>query len=228
MGNLPERAVDARVIKTQQRLKAAVLELSAVSAVEDITVTELCRRAEVDRATFYRHAQSPAELLRSALVDELDGLRAVFLVGASGAPTDFRQLWVDAARGTIDHIKRFEQVYEVGFAATSDGSLQNLFSRHIADSMSALLRSHRELLPAVAWEHEDFMVDALSSGLAYSLTALLRAWVTSVHRDEKAYVLAVLKSLPSWMVGDDSASVLSPSGNDVLPDTHEKKDGNTE
>ena len=46
---------DRRVRKTKARLREALVELLREKRVEEITVTELTRRADVNRGTFYCH-----------------------------------------------------------------------------------------------------------------------------------------------------------------------------
>ncbi len=62
-------AEDLRVRKTKRALRGALLELLKEKPIGAITTTELCRRAEVNRNTFYSHYSSPFHLLQT-LEDE--------------------------------------------------------------------------------------------------------------------------------------------------------------
>ena len=46
---------DLRIIKTKKALSTAFLQLLREKHFEDITINELCDRAEIRRATFYKH-----------------------------------------------------------------------------------------------------------------------------------------------------------------------------
>ena len=46
---------DARIVKTKARLLETFRELLAEKPMEDITVNEICEKANVRRATFYKH-----------------------------------------------------------------------------------------------------------------------------------------------------------------------------
>ena len=50
-----EQKMDLRIRKTYKALKDTFLELLSEKKFEDITVNELCERAMVRRATFYKH-----------------------------------------------------------------------------------------------------------------------------------------------------------------------------
>ena len=68
---------DRRVRKTKARLREALVELLREKRVEEITVTELTRRADVNRGTFYCHyrdVHQMVEQLEEELFEEFEGL----------------------------------------------------------------------------------------------------------------------------------------------------------
>lgn len=58
--------MDKRVVKTKRTIKRTLVELLATMPFEKITVTELCRAADVSRITFYTYYDD-----KYALADEL-------------------------------------------------------------------------------------------------------------------------------------------------------------
>ena len=46
---------DRRIMKTKRSLKSAMIAMLAAEDFEHISVTELCRAAEISRITFYSH-----------------------------------------------------------------------------------------------------------------------------------------------------------------------------
>lgn len=190
--------VDERVRKTQHRLRQAALKLAASQSIESVSVTRLCNEAKVDRATFYRHASSPVEVLMSALIEDLDKLRTEFLVGVGEQQLALQELWTQITKETIEHVKRFDTIYRAGFTSPSVSSLENLFRQHVQKSMQELFESNPALIPAPR-EERAFLYQAISASLASSLTAIMRSWVNSEARNEQAYLDAVLLSLPYWM-----------------------------
>lgn len=57
-------------IGSQKRIAAAFLDLIQASAYEDISVTDICRRADVVRKTFYNNFQSKDDVVRY-LIDDI-------------------------------------------------------------------------------------------------------------------------------------------------------------
>lgn len=195
-----EPAVDARIVRTQRQLRSAALTLAASAPIEDISVADLAREAGINRATFYKHADSPLQVLREALVDDLDAMRSGFLDAAGGPATDFEALWRQAAHDTAAHVGRFEQIYRRGFADDASGSLQTLLSRHIANSMEALFTARPELMPPHRRKDVALLSAAYASFLGNGLTGILQVWFNSGSRDVEVYADAVINALPAWML----------------------------
>ena len=66
--------IDARVRYTRMIIEQCFLELLKEKPVSKITVTELCDRAMINRATFYKHYESVPQLLEKleeALFDQI-------------------------------------------------------------------------------------------------------------------------------------------------------------
>jgi len=60
---------DKRIVKTKQNLRRALIELAGEAAFEQVTVTELCKRAGTSRITFYAHYSDKFELLDEVFRD---------------------------------------------------------------------------------------------------------------------------------------------------------------
>ncbi|PCK22956.1 TetR family transcriptional regulator [Bacillus pumilus] len=68
---------DRRTIKTKKAIRESFLELLKEKEVQQITVSELSRRADLGRGTFYLHYQDVFDLyeqLEKELFDQLGGL----------------------------------------------------------------------------------------------------------------------------------------------------------
>ena len=65
---------DARVRYTRMRIREAFFECLKEKSVNRITVKEICDRAEINRATFYKHYADPFELLQKLEEEALEEL----------------------------------------------------------------------------------------------------------------------------------------------------------
>lgn len=60
-------AIDRRIERTRQQLRAAVLALAEEKDFSAITVHDLTRQASINRATFYQHYRDKDELIEEAI-----------------------------------------------------------------------------------------------------------------------------------------------------------------
>lgn len=65
-----DKKPDLRVQKTQESIRRAYLELLRTHPAKEITVTQICRLARINRGTFYLHYQDTQDLL-DCLVNDL-------------------------------------------------------------------------------------------------------------------------------------------------------------
>lgn len=65
------RKTDRRTLYTRNVIKDALLDALTEKSFEQVTVTDVCRRAEITRATYYLHYQSLTEVLDELLSDAL-------------------------------------------------------------------------------------------------------------------------------------------------------------
>lgn len=61
--------MDRRVAKTKRGLQEALFELLDQKSLADISVTELCERADIGRRTFYLHYDNIMEIFDDYLQD---------------------------------------------------------------------------------------------------------------------------------------------------------------
>lgn len=52
---MPRTKIDRRIVKTKRAINLALLQLLAEKSVDDITITELTAKADINRKTFYLH-----------------------------------------------------------------------------------------------------------------------------------------------------------------------------
>lgn len=69
--DVKNRKTDRRTLYTINVIKDALLEVLADKPFEKVTITDVCRIAEITRATYYLHYQSLTEVLDELLRDAL-------------------------------------------------------------------------------------------------------------------------------------------------------------
>ncbi|WP_172136257.1 TetR/AcrR family transcriptional regulator [Adlercreutzia sp. ZJ473] len=72
----PASAEDRRVRKTRLALKNALVRLLRERPLQDVTTSELCREADINRNTFYAHYRTPADVFDDIQEEYFDTIRA--------------------------------------------------------------------------------------------------------------------------------------------------------
>ena len=70
-------AENRRVRMSKQMMKNALLELLENAPIDKISVTDICKTADVNRSTFYAYYQEPADVLRDIEEDALEQIPAL-------------------------------------------------------------------------------------------------------------------------------------------------------
>lgn len=101
---------DQRIIKTHAKLRASFAEMMKEIPFEQITVFDLCDRAKIRRATFYKHFKDKYDflsyivsLLQEEIVDKLS------LIKANKAPIDYYTEYVHLI---LDYLNSHEAIIQ--------------------------------------------------------------------------------------------------------------------
>lgn len=185
-------------MRTRALLAGALGDLLADRALEDVTVSELCRRAGVNRATFYGHwpdQRAFAAEVFTALIDGISDIPPRLLAQAAG-PREARALYADAVVAELRHVRENRPVLRALFGSDSDAG----FRRRLTEAMR-----HRVDLALEQWRRFGVLpADAApltSVYVAGGLVAVLAEWACSDAEDEEqlaAVAAQVATLLPSW------------------------------
>jgi AcrR family transcriptional regulator len=87
--------VDRRILKTEEALKRAVIELMSEKNFDDITIQDLSDRANVSRGTFYLHYLDKFDLLDKLMEEHIDVLRVTCRAAAELDFTESTLIWTE-------------------------------------------------------------------------------------------------------------------------------------
>ena len=66
--------VDRRITKTKKAILCAYLSLLQTKGADSISVSDITKKADINRATFYAHYKDKFELLEQSIKEVLDDL----------------------------------------------------------------------------------------------------------------------------------------------------------
>ena len=173
---------DRRVRYTRMVLKQALLSLMLERPITPITVTEICERAEVNRATFYAHYADPYDLLARIENELFESIRRSIAGGLSSG--SLRRILTDICSS----IRENGALCRVIFSEYGDREfLERVLNIARVESM-ALWRS---IVPHAGERELERMYAFFSQGSA----AVIRGWVLSGMQDAPEEIAAFLERI---------------------------------
>lgn len=171
---------DRRVLRTRRALHDAFLSLLVERGFDELSVLEVCERANVGRSTFYTYFQSKEDLLDGGLGDLGDELRRQ----AAARMSDVNIL--PFARGLIDHIQEQRRLFRAIVGRRSGIVVQARFRMMV----------HKLVAEDLARFHDKgWRGDAASHYVTGALVQVLAWWAdakSSIPADEiEAFLIEV-------------------------------------
>ena len=113
--------MDARVRFTKHVIRESFLEILEDVPLSRVTVKEICARADINRATFYKYYDNPYDLMDKIEKDVLDQLQEKLLAfapkGVRSLPDIFRVILLD--------MKENFEIYRIMFSENGDKKFYN-------------------------------------------------------------------------------------------------------
>lgn len=173
---------DARVRYTRMVIEQAFLELLAQKPAGKITVTEICRKASLNRATFYKHYLDVADLLEKIEEDLFDRIRSSF----GSRDVKLRSFLVQMMNYTRENPLRF-------MALGSDNGDPNLMTKTFMvcyENAYPLMARSMTMLP----ENE---LQMLFQYLSHGAGAVLTWWIRDGMREDPEQIAQYILDLCS-------------------------------
>lgn len=157
---------DRRVQRTRHALRDALISLLVERGWDDLSVQDLCERANVGRSTFYMHFRNKEELLAGGLGDLRGALREQAKAAREEGRGDLPDL--PFVRGLIEHVHEQRKLFRALIGRRSGHVVQTRFR----DMVLQLTKEDLSRLSAAQWRR-----DASAHYIAGALVELLAWWV---------------------------------------------------
>lgn len=212
MAGKPERRPedDPRFQRVREHLVRAVMELAAAKPAEQITVSELTARAEVARTTFYKHAESPAQLLADHLIGQIGPRFEPLATLLDDAGEDYLLRWREIMIELLEYVQENEAIYSRIF--TVDGQsvvlamLSAYFEKVFEEYVESFVQHVDDDAPSRLW------VAMAISQQVHNLIAIIGSWLRTEMEETPELVVSTYVSLaPPWQLAK-----FSPSGRTSL------------
>jgi len=192
VADIPVRATDRRTLRTVAALESAVREAVREVPLDDLTVAEICRRADVGRPSFYTHYASIAELVAEMLTAEIDEQLPI----ADVESVDAEQIDAGIAENlaaALELVARDRELYRAAFSSASSGVLRSVLENAIGTRVRNII---------AIWQERGVVGDLdLAVAVPFAtggITRALEAWAFDDDLDAVARANAIRDQLPRW------------------------------
>lgn len=167
---------DRRVRYTKKAIREGFLRLLEQKPIEKISVTEICREADINRGTFYAHYSDPYELRRCMVKELTDAMEErVRDYGVKRLTTE----------ESLELLKEHRELCQVFAGPNGDqDSMLRIVSKHADDYLDLLTRQTGEMT--------EKMRECLKMLLVSSISTVFKYWLDNDMAADPAFVAEVI------------------------------------
>lgn len=179
-----EKKLDLRIVKTYSKLREALSQMMHEMKFDEITVYDLCLRAKIRRATFYKHFSDKYDFLSSVISTMQDEISdKLEKIEVCESPIDYYTLYV---KEILDYLKTNTRLYELIMVSEEFPSILNVIMKGTRSSfIRDLKRDARNGLKLPS------DVETVAMFLNGGLCALVVDWLQNGSVDEEGLLLRV-------------------------------------
>lgn len=153
--------VDVRIVKSKESLMSAIIGLMGKKKLEELTISEICQEADVNRNTFYSHYSSVRELF-----EEMNGKYMEALFASAKVFDEPNDSTIKNLVNVLDKMKEKGNLTKIIFSESNsikhlNTLLQILFPTSIIDNLKI----------------ENLSLDECHAFLIGGITSLILRWI---------------------------------------------------
>lgn len=180
---------DRRILRTQKKLKTALLQLLKEKELHQLTITEVAKLADCNRVTFYSHYKDLNELLAAIVDDYLSGLARYFR-------KSFQNLKRFSSTDVQRHLPIFEYIYQHQFIfqLIIKGEVLPGSQNHFCESLVQISATELQLE-----ETSDLEIPSLNYFMTYGSLGFFFYWIQQDFKDSPEIMAGKLAALHGKM-----------------------------
>lgn len=130
---------DLRVIKTEESIRKALLNLIKTKSLDSITVAELCRLAKINRGTFYIHYKGVHDVFKEYVALIVDDLKKSYEAPYHSTNDQIEDLEAGMIK-IFHHVKRYQSFYDMVF----DERMPMMYFYMVFDAIKSFMKKSRD------------------------------------------------------------------------------------
>ena len=192
---MAERKEDIRIVKTRKALTDAFFDMLTEMPLDEVTVNDLCERADVRRATFYKHFEDKSDFLFKTVKT----LREKFdrTVWKKDAPVTTKEYYVTYVRELVCYVdEHFMAAKNVLQSSIKENIVHIIAAQNYEETKKRLEVSVKRgiTLPA--------SVEATSLMLVGGVSQVLIDWIAKDRKNSAEFISSEIAALVSALIKD--------------------------
>ena len=167
---MPEKKQDARVRYTKMVIRNSLLELLRTKPIAKITVTEICERAGINRATFYAHYSDPSDLLHALELEVIEDVTRWVKPALTAVGSDLK----DVLTRLIEYVGENADICSLLLSDRGDNSFQSKVVSVIEGQFISSWASARK----ISQEEAEYLYTFIALGSV----GLIRKWLAEAAK----------------------------------------------
>ena len=169
---MANRKEDLRIRRTHKLLRDAMQQLLTEKSLDDISVVEICDRAMVHRATFYKHFADKYEFMEYVIKEVLEEFYTQSIVDRADLTP--REMYRRIAQHTVGFVESCRTMIRVAARSSNNNKFFDSVSSVVSQEIRKLLIATSDHRPDM-----DAPPDIIAQFLAGGLINLIRWWVST-------------------------------------------------
>lgn len=157
---------DLRVIVTKRMLREGLLQCLKSKPLSKITVTELCREAGVNRATFYHHYETPPMILREMAYEYYEHMGAIYKAHQN------KKTKTNPLEAIFNYVLEHKDELKVMLSNNAENYLASIFMDITNEFVSKHLSSYEDSVN----DREEYLLRAVMA--ASATFSFIQVWIT--------------------------------------------------
>ncbi|MBE5910416.1 TetR/AcrR family transcriptional regulator [Pseudobutyrivibrio sp.] len=185
MSEIEIKKEDGRVRYTKMRIRSALYELIQERSVEKITVTAICKRADINRATFYKHYLDVQDLIDKLQEETIQELSNKLNMAIENNPEDFIIDILKYLKANIDN-----QTIAGTLTMSTASSFTSKISSMIYQNFSTYMNSK---ITCVSDEDKNIVFAYIAAGCA----GIIDYWIKGGYKESEEIIASKLTTITS-------------------------------
>lgn len=183
---------DIRIIRTKKAIENAFIEILSEKSFTKITIEEICKKANVNRMSFYNHYEDKYDLLNVIITNVKETLIGKFLAEVGTEFTEERviNILMETTENIIDFgTKNINFIYML-FSDEDNSLAQYIIYNSLESSTLELLKKLKDF-----YNLDDNKLPLMASYLTGGGTNMIINWIRNRDKYNKEDLISLMKEL---------------------------------